>query len=633
MGINKRTFFIVFLTGTAFLVLFLIARFNGPGPYELEVTPPTEVREAYDLVVVGSDPEGIAAAVSGARNGLSVLLVDTRPELGGLLTRGWLNSLDMNYGPDGEILNKGIFLEFFNRIKGDSFDVREARWVLNRLAGEEENLDVVLDVQGITPVLHGEAGNLSVGGIEFSTGETGLAVSSKAVIDATQDGDMAALAGVPFSVGQKDIGRNSSMAVTRVFKLTGVGLFDWLRIIYALRYDGNKSTGANWRSAWGFGDITSLYEPADHRVALRGLNIGRQRDGSLLVNALLVLGVDPLATGEKTFCGEMSPAGGISRRQAGEIAEAELPLVVEFLRANVPGMGSVELGGVAPELYVRESRHIYAEYRLTLDDVLENRDFADRVAFGSYPVDIQPSGPGIPGVVIGTPLQYAVPFRCLVPLDMDGLLVVGRAAGFDSLAHGSARTIPVGMAIGQAAGAAAALALEKGLSFRALAADASLMALLQSRLNEQGMELQPFEMANELAGHPAYRGLKFVRGLGLAAGGYNNDYRLDEPIEHQRFLNVLSGAVKQCGTELGQPDIYAEPNVFNVYDACYALTGYLGLEKGKEESLTYLLEEGFFKDRDYWEKYFNRETSLSHGAAYMLIEEFIGYAKAGHVVS
>lgn len=67
----------------------------------------------YDLIVVGSDPEGIAAAVSGARNGLKTLLVDTRPEVGGLMTRGWLNTIDMNYapnpyGPSTDILNKRL---------------------------------------------------------------------------------------------------------------------------------------------------------------------------------------------------------------------------------------------------------------------------------------------------------------------------------------------------------------------------------------------------------------------------------------------------------------------------------------------------------------------------------------------
>jgi len=595
------------LPGIVLLVFFAYGRFGGPGPDDVKPTPLHDIKHAYELVVVGGDPEGIAAAVSGARSGLSVLLVDARPELGGLFTRGWLNSLDMNYGPDGEILNQGFFLEFFEQIKGDSFDVDEARWVFNRLVMAEENLDVLLDVDAVLPVTEETPAGRKVSGVSITAEGKQVAVGSGGVVDATQDGDLAALAGVPFSVGREDIGRPAScMAVTRVFKLKGVSWPDWLRIVFSLRYDGNQSTGANLHSAWGFSDITSRYEPSGDKVALRGLNIGRQRDGSLLINALLVFD---------------------ERQKAYELAAAELPLVTAFLRQNVPGLKHARLDGAAPELYVRESRHIYAEYRLTLDDVLENRDFADRIAFGSYPVDIQPTGPGTPGVVIGKPEQYAVPFRCLVPRGVDGLLVVGRSAGFDTLAHGSARTVPVGMAAGQAAGVAAALALENDLSFRRLAADPALIKTLQDRLGEQGVDLEPFSIENELAGHWAYEGLKFVRGLGLAVGGYDNNYRLDDPIDHQRFLNILARAVQQCGVALQAPELYPEANTFNVYDAGYALAAYLGRDLGKEESYAYLEEQGFFRPGGGpWGEYKDYDTPLTNGAAYMLLKDFIAYA-------
>ena len=614
MNFNKKVVLAVLLIGIALMLLYLTVRHSGPGRFEARLTPLSEAMQAYDLVVVGSDPEGIAAAVSGARNGLSVLLVDSRPELGGLMTQGWLNSLDMNYSSAGDILNKGIFLEFFEQIKGDSFDVEEARWVFNKLVGDEQNIHVMAEVDDIAPVTAPQYGRTVIDGVRITLCGQSITVAARSVIDATQDGDIAALAGVTYSAGQQDIGRQASyMAVTQVFKLNGVGLSDWLRIIYNLRYDGKKFTGANWHSAWGFSDITARYEPSHDGVALRGLNIGRQGDGSLLVNALLVYGVDPL--------------DDVSRQKARAIIDAELPLVIEFLNKNVPGMKKASLGGLAPELYVRESRHIMAEYRLTIDDVLENRDFTDRIAFGSYPVDMQPSGPGLPGVIIGTPQQYAVPFRCLVPRGVDGLLVVGRAAGFDSLPHGSARTIPVGMATGQAAGAAAAMAQQKGLTFRELAADNAMMEALQNRLNQQGMELHPFHIKNELVGHWAYDGLRFIRSLGLVAGGYNNDYRLDEPIEHQRFLNILSRAVHQLGAQVpGQPILYPEANVFNIYDASHALTEYLGMNLNKEESFTYLTEVGLLNpDHNYWQDYVSSDKPLSHGVAYMMIKDFIAY--------
>ena len=93
-----------------------------------------KAKEAYDVIVVGTDPEGVAAAVSAARNGLSTLLVEgrNRTMLGGLMTQGGLNTIDMNYMPrtnplsKHEVFNKGIFSEWYSKVEGDSFDVNTA---------------------------------------------------------------------------------------------------------------------------------------------------------------------------------------------------------------------------------------------------------------------------------------------------------------------------------------------------------------------------------------------------------------------------------------------------------------------------------------------------------------------------
>lgn len=599
-------------------LLLTIAACTGQPAGDTNPQPVASPAEYYDLIVAGSDPEGIAAAVSGARNGLSVLLVDTRPELGGLMTRGWLNSIDMNYAPGGGMLNEGIFGEFFEKIEGDSFDVTTAAGVFNALVNAEPNLDYLPGVEQMTPVVENAGGSGKgadapvVRGIKVVMDDQAREIRADSLIDATQDGDMAALAGVPYTVGQEDIGRQSrQMAATLVFKLDNVSFGDWLKIHYYLRLkDESHFTGATRYSAWGFSEFTSQYQPTTDRLLLRGLNIGRQKDGSLLVNALLIYGMDPLDPD--------------SRRQGREIAVKELPRVVEFLNDHVPGLAKAQLAGVAPELYVRESRHMLCEYILTVDDVLENRDFDDRIALGSYPVDMQPAGPDIPGAIIGSPQQYAVPFRCLVPLNVDGLLVVGRAAGFDSLAHGSARTIPVGMATGQAAGAAAALAKETGVSYRTLAGNPLLIGQLQNRLNRQGMELQPFEIPNELAEHWCYQGLKFVRGLGLAVGGYRNDYRLDGAMTDQMFINVLSRTVRQTGAPVpGHPRLVPEANVFNIYDASYMLVRYQGLDMSKKEAFAYLEQQGLFeRHKEHWAAFMEEQKPLTQGAGYMLIREW-----------
>jgi hypothetical protein len=208
-----------------------------------------------------------------------------------------------------------------------------------------------------------------------------------------------------------------------------------------------------------------------------------------------------------------------------------------------PEFANIELDDTAPEPYVRETRHIIGEYRMSILDVLENRDQWDRIAFGSYPVDIQRTQPNDSGAVVCAPEQYAVAFRSLVPLKVDGLLVVGRTASFDTLPAGSARVVPIGMAEGQAAGAAAKLAIDRGMTLRQLSASKDAIAVLQDTLNAQGMALKPFTAKPQpFMQHKEYAGLQTAVTLALAYGGYANDFMLDAASNAQRFVNITSGA-------------------------------------------------------------------------------------------
>lgn len=582
-----------------------------------EIKPPDKpgvMKSSYDVIVVGSDPEGIAAAVSASRNGLDVLLVDKRPILGGLMTLGWLNTIDMNYSPEGEILNKGIFLEFFNQVEGDSFDIATAANAFNNLVEQEEKLDVMLNAEKIQPLfISKDDGGVVVTGVELvdHNGNDYL-FESRAVIDATQDADMAAACGVPYSMVFEDMGyKDKYVAVTLVFKLSGISWWDWWYSMGKLLADerlNSYHSGINFVSAWGFGDIMSAYESTSERVGIRGLNMGRQNDGTVLVNALHIYGVNPID--ER------------ARMEARELAEKELDHIIAFLIDNVPGMEDVELDGVAPELYVRISRLIDAEYELTVDDVLENRDFPDAVAHGSYPIDIQSTDKNFRGTIVGWPKQYAVPFRSLVPLKAENLLVVGRSAGFDSLAQGSARVIPVGMACGQAAGAAVAVAIENDITVRELSRNPELIKELRKRLNKQGMEINPFYYEVPETRHWAYEGLKFVRRYGLAYGGYENDYKLDEDISEERFRNLLSALLKLAGPDnIVVPKLSVEGNELTLDDVAYMFSKCMGMEMTQREAYEYFIQNDLFNSLVLSKT--EEQGFISQGAAYMMLKSFI----------
>lgn len=492
--------------------------------------------ETYDVIVVGTEPEGIAAAVSAARNGMKTLLLGEDAALGGLMTIGELNFIDMCESRDSTLLTQGFFKEFYDAVGGSAFDITEARNFFLQVTTQEPLLTLRTNNQFTAPIMEQ---NKLVGVTMTEDGQQRDYYGSR-IIDATADADVAAAAGVPYTYAGEDIGeKDRQMGVTLVFELSGVNWnkvylhLNWQRFKADVLKQGSGDMGATKKTAWGYTEEGYAYEPHDELMRLRGFNIARQNNGNVLINALIIFGVDPLS--------EESKAEGIAR------AQAEMEYLLPYIRENFAGFEKAELVKTAEQLYVRESRHTIGEYQLTIDDVLEDRDQWDKIAIGAYPVDVQPTASQTYGTVIGSPDRYAIPFRCLVPQKVDNLLVVGRSASYMSLAAGSARVIPIGMAEGQAAGVAAAYSVNNQIDFRAMSQDKAAIASVQDTLKKQGAYLEDFEVHEAFMDHWAYPGVKVLRSLGILDGGYSNDYKLDEPISRWRYQNMINNVLKKAG--------------------------------------------------------------------------------------
>jgi hypothetical protein len=596
------------------------AHLKGTNTLE-QVKTTAKIKDNYDVIVVGTDPEGIAAAVSAARNGLSTLLVDgkNREILGGLMTLGWLNTIDMNRTPDQhDVFNKGIFSEWFGKIEGDSFDVITAANAFKELVKNEKNIDLLLKTREIKPLTASASngnGNMVMQGIQIVKEDgSKQTITAKSVIDATQDADLAAAAGVPFTYGREDLGDpGAKMAVTLVFRLKNITPEVWKQIQSRLNGDNNPDTGANEVSAWGYGEMYSYPEVNIGKVKMRGLNIGRQSNNTMLINALQIFGINGL-----------DPQ---SREEAMTIGKNEIVHVVDYMKQHFPEFANIELDSTAPELYVRETRHIQGEYRLHILDVLENKDQWDRIAFGSYPVDIQRLAPTDSGAVMGKPMQYAVPFRSIVPLKVDRLLVVGRSASYDTLPHGSARVIPTGMAEGEAAGAAAKLAQEKNITFQQLAASKDDVAQLQERLNQQGMVLKPFSINPQpFMLHKEYAGLKTAISLALTSGGHKNDFHLDDPANPKSMANLVRSAhIMLPSAFKGDADaaIAGLPDPAKAFltleQASYTITQALGISALPAQAAEMLLKQKLLSQESL--DLFSNKQKLTYGDTYTMIKD------------
>ncbi len=334
----------------------------------------------YDLVVIGSEPEGIAAAIAGAKNGLDTVLIDfNRDKIGGLYTLGWLNMIDLNYigGGSSEILQHGIFAEVFAAIGSKSaFDTGEIEQVFVRLL-DKYGVKVVTDLKTDWQVL---AEDDRVAGIEVTEGENAVTVEAATYIDATQNADIARAAGVTFFDGQEEFGlKGLRGADTLVFKVDKV---DWDAVTAYLDKDGIDGTGSTDHAAWGYLELSSVVID-DENFGVRAPNIGRQNDGSLLLNSLLIYHMDL----------EDRDAYEETKEKAKTIIEND---IMPFMREHYPGWEEAVFVDVAPEFYIRESYHMDALKRLTASDVFESRNPEDAVAEGSYPIDLQARNKNLP---------------------------------------------------------------------------------------------------------------------------------------------------------------------------------------------------------------------------------------------
>ena len=287
-----------------------------------------------------------------------------------------------------------------------------------------------------------------------------MRISAEVVIDATGDGDVAFRAGAPCEKG--DPSRGGAMQPATMFFRIGNLPEATVEAVRAQYPNEAMCFVSLLKKAKADGKWSI---PRPH------INIYRSvKPDEWFVNVSRLNGVDatdPLS---------LSAAEEAGRRQVREI--------MAFFREYVPGAEDVRLLSTASTVGIRESRHVLGEYVLGKDDVIEGRVPADSVFLCSNSIDLHAgkSASGTLYMTIRDGNWYGVPYRCLVPRKVDGLLVAGRCASASSVAAAAIRVMPPCMAMGQAAGTAAALAVKSGLSPRDLDA-----AKLAERLKSDGV--------------------------------------------------------------------------------------------------------------------------------------------------
>lgn len=509
-----------YIVASLVIVIIGILTFNA-------IRPPyrASLNENQVVIVTGAEPEGIAAAVGASRAGAKVYLLNKDPILGGLFTSGMMSALDINYKTRLPLfrLHDAYFEEFYKAAgNGYNFDINKALDFFNQTI-INENITHINNIQEWKPIMKDN----SIVGISYMKDNQVEVLKGDAIIDCSQDAEIARKAGVPYRKGREELGlKDSYAASTLVFSLEGV---EWETVKQYLKKDSNDETNAIGNAAWGYAEMFKY--PAKHAdVQMRGLNLSKQDDGSVIVNALLVFGVDPLKAASV---------------ENGKVAAAdELPDIVQYMRENLEGFENVTLGKYATELYIREGVRIVGEETLTGEDVYTHHNYWNKVAYGSYPMDLQASYKGGYGNNLSGRSVYSIPFGVLIPKDINNLLVASRSSSFDILAHGSSRTVPVLMALGQAAGVSAQYSIANNVSFTEMNKSQSHMRTVQNNLKKQKADFNIYLPKNKEEKSWAYPYLVELRKNGFVSGGTKTKFYLEKPAKPQS-LSVSVSLIKQ----------------------------------------------------------------------------------------
>ncbi len=429
-----------------------------------------------DVLVCGGGPAGACAAIAAARNGARVLVVERGNCLGGMATRGLVGPFMTCYDKSGTTqIIRGLFGEIVERLvaRGAAIHPREVfggtaftSWIKvghdHCTPFEPEALKLLLDEMcaeaGVKVLFHADfaepimEGTRIVGARLFT--KAGMRdVRAKIVIDATGDGDVAYRAGVPTEYGDPASGR--VQPASTFFRIGNCDLAAITADIEANKDNFYRKDGVNYRSLhWRVAEAKAAGDWTLNRVSI-GLFRGVRED-EWSINTSRIMGVD--STDPESW----SDAEAEGRAQVDQI--------FRFFRKYVPGCSGARLLCSGSTIGVRESRHVIGEYRLTAEDCLEGRVPDDSILLASNSVDVHGRfGPmSNEYVAIRNGNWYGVPYRCLVPLKVENLLVAGRCLSADAEADGAVRVMPPAMAMGQAAGTAAALCAASGTSPRAL---------------------------------------------------------------------------------------------------------------------------------------------------------------------
>lgn len=406
----------------------------------------------YDVVVVGGGSAGIAAAVSAAQRGASTLLVERYGFLGGMGTAGGVTNFAGLYGKRNAVMTQlvhGVVDDLLARIDALGGLNAPQDGMQGRIRVRSYDIssykcaaDALLVASGVQLLFHawaaavlcepqggGEIKRIQALVVETKSGRQ--AIRAKCFIDCSGDADVAHFAGVPYELGD---GQGSGLYPTTMFRVGHVNAE------HALAAIGD------------FAAINALMAAAAQRYTFA-------RQGAIVRPQKNPTEWRANVTQIANAAGKAMDATDARQLSAGELEGRKQVLeYFRFLRAEVPGFEQAAIVEIAPQIGIRESRRIVGAYRLSGEDILQSKQFADSIGVNAWPMELHVAGRIDWQFPMSAVRGYNdLPWRMLLPQGVGNLLVAGRCASMEHAGQSAARASGACFAMGQAAGTAAAM--------------------------------------------------------------------------------------------------------------------------------------------------------------------------------
>ncbi len=475
-------------------------------------------KDSFDVAVIGDGLDAVTGALGASRVGAKTIFLCPSKDLGDSLKKSQNIDWSADLTPNGNSVSSDLFKGIRYKA-GDGSNLDNYKNEISKLLAEHKNLTVIYDAQ-VTSV---NAVNGSIQSIAVKLPDHNRTIQAKRYIDGSLSGDLLKKCNVDFTAGYGDIGLDNLYQPVKLnFSVSGI---DNAKVQETLEKQGSLVDY-----------LLKSYKTGNRNIFISGLNIAEQGNGTVIIEAINMNGVD------LTDDDEINTAYNTAKKECEEF--------YEYLKANLEEFKNSNGIVVADRFVMSSPYHFKGAYTMTLSDVLTGKRYTDRISTASRPVTFTMDDGN--RYVLCNPKTFYIPLGSLIPEKLDNVLMTGDKISASSLVQTAIGSNSSKAGTGYAAGIIAAYSISKGMDIQMLVEDRNLdtQQEIEKILRKMGIYMSDVkEEVTSITGNWSYPYAEKLINLGLLSGGITNDYKYDKEAKLKDFAYIILNGVPRVSEE------------------------------------------------------------------------------------